>query len=987
MCHQRIISVALSFILLGIFAVAAKAQDVTPDDLTTDGQGILPKSGNIEVFGLNMDDSNSDTHLVSITIRFEAYDDPDVPGGGGWTFADSDIERVAVYADNQGYREDGNGEFSVGDTCIAETTVIVDGVVTVDCTDRADTDIPNDDNDTDLLEYDFFVVINTSDTIRDDDPSTFPNDNEGHAFTISMRENDIEFDDGTFAPDDDEGGVNPIYCEAWGDDELPISLCYYYRNDYMYPGNRYNDWNRYPYSVPDEWIRPRYDNEPTDYEEYYPGWPLSQLLPMETRTAVLGIDCAGGVASYVTGTPGNPVYLESVTVTFTDLNGAGGDFDPTTGLDRLYDYTDWSSLWPFSGVALYKDTDDDGVWIYDPDDIVPVSFGAGWVPAGGGVWTLTLSPQTVGGEEIEVEADGLEDDEPGFDYFIVLRADSGNIDESGIGGDGVAIKFGSTFTVRIDPGDMHFSDRPAQDEDENDTGLLNNPSQPYITAVKPIHSVIEIHDLVADPDPAAIRHVQRIDATSPATPIFGLNVTDTTDSNTIAHDGGEVLSWVTVYLHNVSGTDTSDFASLSTDETSGLSIWIDNKTAGDRGVFDSQDTPIQVEEFAWQSAGTGVWSATLNNRGWNDVYGEDVYTADNRGDDYFICIRTSDTLSYNNRFYFEIEDGDVQLAHQTNATGSGVTGRTLTANFPVLLTDLTSSGQTIEPLSSATPVIGINTWDDTGNGGKLEQFIVEFYNPGGVTDTDFDPRYDLLPLATATGGGVAIYQDSAGGTDGVFDSTDTVIPLSEATWNVGVTGQPYFQCKLVLATPLSIPTNNTTSGNVGADYFIVIRTADESTYEYGDDFSVGIVSWGYEEDYLGEPATWGSRALGFIDGTGQQSRSYERIETNTVGEYCSCGNGTCQPQCGETESNCPGDCPSPPPEPEGPGSLKGCFIATACYGTPMAKEVRVLSHFRDEYLMTNSLGRFFVRTYYKISPQIASFISEHPYLKTWLDGI
>ena len=35
----------------------------------------------------------------------------------------------------------------------------------------------------------------------------------------------------------------------------------------------------------------------------------------------------------------------------------------------------------------------------------------------------------------------------------------------------------------------------------------------------------------------------------------------------------------------------------------------------------------------------------------------------------------------------------------------------------------------------------------------------------------------------------------------------------------------------------------------------------------------------------------------------------------------------------------------------------GCFIATASYGTPMAREVKALSLFRDEYLMENSLGR------------------------------
>jgi len=64
----------------------------------------------------------------------------------------------------------------------------------------------------------------------------------------------------------------------------------------------------------------------------------------------------------------------------------------------------------------------------------------------------------------------------------------------------------------------------------------------------------------------------------------------------------------------------------------------------------------------------------------------------------------------------------------------------------------------------------------------------------------------------------------------------------------------------------------------------------------------------------------------------------------------------------------------------GAGSL-GCFVATASYGTPMMKEVIVLSQFRDEYLLTNPLGRFFVSAYYQTSPPIASFISKHPRIK------
>ena len=58
-----------------------------------------------------------------------------------------------------------------------------------------------------------------------------------------------------------------------------------------------------------------------------------------------------------------------------------------------------------------------------------------------------------------------------------------------------------------------------------------------------------------------------------------------------------------------------------------------------------------------------------------------------------------------------------------------------------------------------------------------------------------------------------------------------------------------------------------------------------------------------------------------------------------------------------------------------------CFIATDAYGTPVAEEIQILREFRDEYLLTNSVGQDLVEFYYRVSPPIAEFITEHPSLK------
>ncbi|MDD3269853.1 MAG: bacterial Ig-like domain-containing protein [Syntrophomonadaceae bacterium] len=52
-----------------------------------------------------------------------------------------------------------------------------------------------------------------------------------------------------------------------------------------------------------------------------------------------------------------------------------------------------------------------------------------------------------------------------------------------------------------------------------------------------------------------------------------------------------------------------------------------------------------------------------------------------------------------------------------------------------------------------------------------------------------------------------------------------------------------------------------------------------------------------------------------------------------------------------------------------------CFIATAAFGSKFQPAVVLLRHFRDQYLLTNSLGTAFVKFYYRHSPPIANYIA------------
>lgn len=59
----------------------------------------------------------------------------------------------------------------------------------------------------------------------------------------------------------------------------------------------------------------------------------------------------------------------------------------------------------------------------------------------------------------------------------------------------------------------------------------------------------------------------------------------------------------------------------------------------------------------------------------------------------------------------------------------------------------------------------------------------------------------------------------------------------------------------------------------------------------------------------------------------------------------------------------------------------GCFIATAAYGTPMAEDIDYLRGFRDEYLLSVSVGRKFVELYNQYSPPLAERIRRNETLR------
>jgi len=58
-----------------------------------------------------------------------------------------------------------------------------------------------------------------------------------------------------------------------------------------------------------------------------------------------------------------------------------------------------------------------------------------------------------------------------------------------------------------------------------------------------------------------------------------------------------------------------------------------------------------------------------------------------------------------------------------------------------------------------------------------------------------------------------------------------------------------------------------------------------------------------------------------------------------------------------------------------------CVISAAAHGSPLEPHVKILRDFRDDFLLSNTVGKSFMHLYYAYSPPVAGFIARHDSLR------
>jgi len=755
---------------------------LTVTGLPAVNQGVLPDNApdstcrGLALFGINISSA-----MEAVWKNFDiTITDMDL--NDGVTF-DTDILNNQEYFQFNLYRDDSavdEGWFSVNDCSvdivISNWTSPAAGVYTATVTFSTPQPVPASDTGSDAGN-DYFLVLKTKEAVP-----------YGLDFRVAVS-NFVIATSGVDAPYTPGGSpvTNTIIVEARLNDLVSQSgFEYSIPEEMVEPGREYLILQdqaelltkyQYQHYLSDDNL----DGETANVTKFT---TRPMVLPIDTPAAILGIDAAGNAG--VETAPGayQTLSFSSIKVTFKD--SSGGRFNPQIHLTPLT-----SSNLVNRGVVIYADTNNNGSFDSGVDAAIGVDRSRGengytWDTDGSGNLTLTiyLDPADTSNRVPQV-ADGRND------FFVVIRLAKNNV------------PYGASFQTFIRPGDIQFVEVPqaAKDALSIDAGK-----------VSPAPIVFALSDLTP----------RYIDARSSAIPIiglnlaFGANITDTFDYIKVTLEG--------------TGLSKEDFLPISGGTPpagavipSGLMLYRDNKVLGRVGTFDSSDTFVPIHSHPWVYEAEGKISGIVQPETAISVSGNFLIndTGSNRGDDYFIALRTSDFLRYQDKIKVSVGQNDVIISGHASAAGGFESdadrekdgSQPIVANVTTLLTDLTGPSQQMKPSGAPTPVLKITACSSDRTGVEtayLQSVVVHLVPVNGFSLSD------LAFFTTDKNSGLALYQDTNG--NGVFDEDDSlvvpVVPPSSLTRG----DEPYYRFLIQPANPPAVSVT-------GTNFFVVVRAS------------------------------------------------------------------------------------------------------------------------------------------------------------------
>jgi len=457
----------------------------------------------------------------------------------------------------------------------------------------------------------------------------------------------------------------------------------------------------------------------------------------------------------------------------------------------------------------------------------------------------------------------------GYDYYVVLRTSK-------------TVDYRDTWRVYVKDQDVRFRSGASAMNTGVDTDSIAANVPVFLSDLTQPEPGDQVQTIYADSEPTAVIGVNLYDRnlTDAGLPTSLENIVVTFDNVGSDQDftPSDLLPVSTVEDLNGNGVfDTGEFdwngdGVANSGRDSGVTLYRDSTDpAGKPGVFDDTDELVYLdgdETFGNITGFPNTVQLYLDRWGDQDGIPYERIPADDEGDnegaDYFVVIRTSSALSNGDDFQVrvspvvanEIVEWPIHfLPKETNGlfqytfSYEAIQTQVIRGNTQTdtVLTNMVSIGQRIEADSDPTAVLSINA-NDSGNEPprRLNQVKVRIY-PGEADDASDDlasgfDTGDLNPFSNTVNSGLAVYRDVDGeGRNGQFDpGVDVRLNQTISSYELvtDTTGNLlYVDAEINLSPGADLP-DNELGENVGADFFVVVRTS--RMISLSDFFSVRV---------------------------------------------------------------------------------------------------------------------------------------------------